>query len=390
MMSKLEKKTILLNTIFNFGASLVSSFISVYLYIYTNSIPIMSLYIIVRIGLFPIFFMLGSRMVKKHSFTITYAIGLFLITAALAYVLFSGPLFERNAYYVLIAAAIIGSGEGFFYFSSNTCNQIVSTIETRANFLSYNGVFNNLGSLFSPIFASFLLAISPSETEAYRRMLMVIIAIFIIVIFIALTINAHSTDKGSSVIESLKISNDRQWNDHNLAVFLYGLRDGLGLNTINLLVYRAAGSGGIYSRLQTLFLFVSMLAYYATKYMMNRKMINRTFKLGVVLKMAGTFFLIYMPTTLGACIYGILNAFAAAFYDNTYSYISSSIIGRYEGEMTARVVAKETYLSLGRCVSMATVLLAYRFLPEDIYLNVSVTLLAFAPILVERILIRYK
>ena len=115
-MNPLEKKTVMLNTVFNFGATLVSQFISVYLYIYTGSLPLMCLYIIVRIGLFPIFFMLGNHLSKRHSFTLTYTLGLVFITLGLVFSLLAGPLFEANPFYVLIVAAIIGSGEGFYYF----------------------------------------------------------------------------------------------------------------------------------------------------------------------------------------------------------------------------------------------------------------------------------
>ena len=350
----------------------------------------MSLYIIVRIGLFPVFFMLGNRLSKKHSFTLTYTIGLILITTALIYALMAGALFERNPYYVLIAAAIVGSGEGFYYFSANTCNQIVSTMQTRASFLSYNGAFNTIAGLFAPVFVSFLISIYEKEMDAYKAMLMAIIIIFIIVIFIALKINSKSADKESNIISVLRISNDRQWNDHNLAVFIYGLRDGLGLNTISLLVYNAAGNGNTYSKLQVLFCLLSIISYYSTKFLLNKRNIGLTFKTGVFFKIISTLVLVYIPNTRGAIIYGTINAFAAAFYDNSYNYLSASIIGRYENEMTARVVARETYLSFGRCVSMSVVLLCYRFLPENLYLTVAVSLLSFAPIFVEKLLIRYK
>ena len=50
----------------------------------------------------------------------------------------------------------------------------------------------------------------------------------------------------------------------------------------------------------------------------------------------------------GAIYYGIVNAIASAFYDNSYNYLSATIIGRYPSEMTARVVVRETYLSASR------------------------------------------
>ena len=389
-MSGQEKRTIILNSIFNFGSSLVSNFISVYLYIYTNSIPMMCLYIICRISMFPIFFILGSKIVKKHSFTITYTLGLILITCALIYALMAGELFAQNPYYVLIAAVIIGMGEGFYWFSSNTCNQLVSSIETRATFLSYNGFFNNITSLFAPAFATLMLSTSIDEMSGYKKILITIIIVFVFVIIAALSINPKPEENESNIKEALLIKNDKQWKDHNLAVLFYGLRDGLGLNTISLLVYNAAGGSNTYSKLNILFSIITILTYRVINRFLQRDKIDKTMKLGVLLKIISTYSLLYFPSVAGAIVYGVGNAFAAVLYDHSYSYLSAAIIGRYEGEMTARIVAKETCLSISRCCSMLFVLICYKYLPENIYLYVSVTILTLSTIPVERIMLKYK
>ena len=75
-MNKLEKRTIFLNTLFNLASALMSAFVSVYLYVYTDSLVIMTIYTIIRIGLFPISFILGSKISKKVPFPYTYALGL--------------------------------------------------------------------------------------------------------------------------------------------------------------------------------------------------------------------------------------------------------------------------------------------------------------------------
>lgn len=389
-MSNLEKRTILLNTIFSFGSALVSNFVSIYLYIYTKSIPMMCLYIIVRIGMFPIFFIIGSKLAKKYPFTLTYTIGLSLITCALVYALMAGKLFEANSYYVLVAAAIIGAGEGFYYFSANTCNQIVSTLETRSTFLSFNGMFTNITSLLAPVFASFILSLNKDEMIGYRRMLITIIIVFIFVIFVAMSMNKRSEDKDSHIHTALSLKNDNRWKDHNVAVFFYGLRDGLGLNTINILLYNASGNGGVYSRLNIVFSFITIITYRVIRRFLVKDKIDKTFKLGVFLKILGTYSLIFIPNIPGAIIYGVSNAFAAVLYDHSYNYLSASIIGAYPNEMTARVVARETYLSLSRCTSMLFVLVCFKLLPSTIYLQVAVFILSLSTIFVERILLKYK
>lgn len=349
----------------------------------------MCLYIICRIGMFPIFFILGSKLLKKYPFTLTYTIGLTLITVALVYALTGGPLFEKNPYYVLIAALIIGCGEGFYYLSANTCNQIVSTVETRSKFFAFNGMFTNITTLLSPIYASFILSLNVDEMIGYRRMLVTIIFVFIFVILVALSMNKRSEDKDSHV-HTVMITNDKQWRDHNKAVVFYGLRNALELNTISLLLYKAAGNGGVYSKLNILFTFITIFSYRVINRFLTKDRIDKTFKLGVIVKTLGTYCLVFIPNLAGAIIFGVSNAFATVLYDNSYNYLSATIIGRYPDEMTARVVVRETYLSASRCLSMLFIILCYKFLPEGIYLQVSCFVLGLATIPVERILLKYK
>ncbi len=390
-MSLLEKKTILLNAIFQFGSALVSLFISVYLYVYTNSIPLMCLYIVFRIGMFPFFFIFGYKLSKKFPFTMTYSIGLMLITTALMLTLIIGGGFGKYPYLVLLVATIIGIGEGFYYFSANTCNQIVSTNESRNQFLSFNGIFCNITSLLAPVYATFVLAKAETEIAGYRKILVSIILIFVLVIFVALSMNKRSEDTKDNLKEAFIVSfKEKRARDHSLAVFFYGLLNALSLNLISILVYDAAGSGDTYSKLQVLFSFITIISFYVVRRFMSRDKIAKTFTFGVVLRMMGFFVLVFVPNIVGAIAFGVCNYLSNVFYDNCYSYLSANIIGCYKDMMTAMVVVRETVLSVARCLAMLFVIGCYFVLPEGIYLQTAVITLSFSAIIVEKILLKYK
>ena len=87
--------------------------------------------------------------------------------------------------------------------------------------------------------------------------------------------NKRSEDKDSHVSKALSLKGDKKWFDHNLAVFFYGLRDGLGLNTIGILVYNAAGSGGVYSKLNVLFSFITIITYRVIKRFLAKDKIEK-------------------------------------------------------------------------------------------------------------------
>ncbi|MBQ9037651.1 MAG: MFS transporter, partial [Erysipelotrichaceae bacterium] len=123
---------------------------------------------------------------------------------------------------------------------------------------------------------------------------------------------------------------------------------------------------------------------------LDKKHIDTTFMIGVFLTVSSTIVLILFDNIAGAIYYGVSNALALVFYDNSYAYISANIISRYDNEMTERIVGRETAMSLGRCVGMGFIVLLSVLLPEDLYLKISVITLSLTPFIVERILIKYK
>lgn len=388
-MNILEKRTVLLNAIYNISSTFSLLFLNVYLYAYTGSLVITCLYTIIRIGMFPIFFILGSKIVKKHNFSLTFTIGLIFITLSLVYALSAGKLFEINGYYVLIAALLTGIGEGFYWFSSNTCNVAVSTLQSRARFLSISGICNSVGSLVAPFIANLIIDNSDNDMSAYKIILLIVIVLYIVVIFISSFINIKSKDDNLSLKNSFTF-NEPMWRDHCLAVVLYGLRNSLTLALTSVLVFNAAGTGGTYAKLQSLFALITIVSYFLLTKGLDLKHIDKTFIIGVVLAISSTVVLVMFNNIYGAIFFGIANALSSVFYDNPYNYLSANIIAKYKNEMTPRVVARETCLSFGRCLGMGIIVLFYYILPNDLYLKTSVILLSLTAVFVDILLIKYK
>lgn len=382
-LNKLEIRTIILNGIFNLGYGLSTMFLNVYLYAYTGSLITMSLYTIIRIGLFPFFFIWGCKLTKKHEFVLTYAIGLTLVTLSLLYALLGSKLFEINGNYVLIVAAITGVGEGFYWFSSNTCNQVVTTMKSRPKFLSISGIVSNISNLLVPIISTFLISISETDLAGNRKILIVAIISYISVIFVSFSLKKKSEDKDISILKALSLK-DKVWADHILGVIGFGLKDSITLTLSGILLYNAVGSGGIYSKLQILFAFITIIAYRFLTQALSKVYIRKTFIIGIVLTMSSILALVYLPNMFGGIYFGIANALSSVFYSNCYNYISANIIARYKDEMTARVVAKETYLSISRCMGMVLIIVLYKIIKTDIYLPISVSILSLAPILLYK------
>jgi len=385
-MSKNEKITMFENLVFSLGSNLASMFISVYLYVYTESLVVMALYTIVRIAMFPPMFILGSKITKKYTYGTSISIGLIFVASSLVYALTASKLFEINSLFVLIAAFLTGCGEGLYYLSANTLNVVVTTKQTKPQFMTYTGICGNVAALTAPLLANRIINSSANDVMGYKIILGLVFVIYVCVIFIVSKLNVKSHDKNVKISDVLFVKNDPIWKDHCVAVYLYGLKESMTLILSSILIYRAVGTGDSYSKLQGLFAAVQICSFWLLKKALNKKYIKYTFGFGAIMTIASTLVLVYCENIFGAIFFGITNALQSVFYANPYNFICDNIINSYENQQTARVVGRETFLSLGRCTGMLFIVICYLVFNENIYLKVAISVLSIFPIFVYSIL----
>ena len=163
-LSSNERLLILINCFYNLANAMSAVFMNVYLYAYTGSLVVMSIYTIVRIGLYPFFFTIGGKWAQKHRFSQTLTAGLIFIMLSLLFVLSASDQFERVPQLVYVVAALVGMGEGLYWLSINSLNQIVSTAKTRSLFISDIGIFNNLSAIIAPLISTLIIELAGTDT----------------------------------------------------------------------------------------------------------------------------------------------------------------------------------------------------------------------------------
>ena len=106
------------------------------------------------------------------------------------------------------------------------------------------------------------------------------------------------------------------------------------------------------------------------------------YTLGAIFLSTSTIVLVIFPSIYGAIYYGVVNAIASAFYSTPLSLISMNALTDYDKQenIVGRVIARETYLSISRCIGMLFIVLCNKLLPDNIYLYVSVITLSLSPI----------
>ena len=378
-----ERLLILINCFYNLANAMSAVFMNVYLYAYTGSLVVMSIYTIVRIGLYPFFFTIGGKWAQKHRFSQTLTVGLIFIMFSLLFVLGASDGFELIPQLVYVVAALVGIGEGLYWLSINSLNQIVSTAETRSLFISDIGIFNNLSAIIAPLISTFIIELAGSDTAGYVEIFKIVLVIYGLIALLSTRISARSANRGFSVLKRMKLD-DPQWRYCMISTFLYGMRDSLILTLAGLLVYNATnGSGSAYGKLLAVFAVLTILAYAWVSRTMRRRNRMRYYQIGAVLIASSTIVLVLWPTLAGAVYYGVVNAIATPMYANPYQIIMMNAIQDYaETEnIVGRVIAKESYLSIGRCLGMVMIVLCSWILPESLYLPAAVVLCSLFPVI---------
>ncbi|MFQ8582129.1 MAG: hypothetical protein ACLSA6_06050 [Holdemania massiliensis] len=154
--------------------------------------------------------------------------------------------------------------------------------------------------------------------------------------------------------------------DHN---FFYGMHNSPVLNVGGIVVYNATnGSGSAYGRLLALFAVISILAFAFVSRTMRRNNRMRFYQIGAVLIASSAVVLVLCPTLGGAVYYGVVNALSTPMYANPYQIIVMNAIADYASQenIVGRVIVRETYQSIGRCLGMAMIVLCSWVFPSSI------------------------
>ncbi|MCH1939949.1 MFS transporter [Holdemania massiliensis] len=377
-----EMTTMVIASLYNLANAMSAVFMNVYLYAYTGSLVVMSVYTIVRIGLFPFFFTLGGKWAQKHSFAGPLSVGLVFIMFSLLFVLAAQDQFAAAPQLVYVVAALTGVGEGLFWLSLNSLNQIVSSPQSRSRFLAGVGIGNNISAIAAPLVSTLIIDMAVSDTAGYVEIFKLVLVIYALIALVSLRVKARSAPQPFSVLKRMKLD-DPQWRYCMITTFFYGMHNSLSLTLAGLLVYNATnGSGSTYGRLLALFAVISILAFAFVSRTMRRNNRMRFYQIGAVLIASSAVVLVLCPTLGGAVYYGVVNALSTPMYANPYQIIVMNAIADYAGQenIVGRVIVRETYQSIGRCLGMAMIVLCSWIFPSALYLPVAVIFCSAFPI----------
>lgn len=388
-MTRQEKLAITIQALFNFADIMYRMFVSVYLYVYTNSLMKTTVYTLIRMSVLVFFIYFAGLLNKKHKLSFTFFIGLLCQTISLTWILTQGHLFEINMAYVYIAAVFMGIGEGLYWFSANTLSQLVTTKERRPRYLSFLGLFRNATALLAPFVANRFMVYSSDELSAYKKILVLLAIIYIVITILSLFVKARAKNTDISLKKSFDWNNI-EWRDSLIGQFSFAVRESLNWAIVAILISNASGDGKTYSTFQTIFQILGICCYFFLTKLLTRERVGKTFILGAFLNSTSILILAFVPNLYGVITYGLLNALSEVFYNNSYNLIGSNIMENNIEDINGRMAIKEAAIYSGRLFASIIVILCFYFLPESINIEVPIVLFSIFPYITYSVLIKHK
>lgn len=375
MMSRNEKILIFVNASYILAATMAAVFVNVYLYVFTKSLETMTIYSMLRFGLFPLGFFFGGIFSRKLRLSGSLATGLTIMILGMCYLLFMNEAISANSGLVFLTAIFFGIGEGLYWCSIVVLNLLSSTKESRAKYLSTMGVMTSLSSIIAPLAANWIIVNSVSDVAGYLKIFQFVIIIYAVTAMLSLLVKIPTPRGRYTLIDKFVLKNDAQWRYIMNSHFLFGIRESITLVLAGLLVYNATGGkGAMYAQLLAIFAVLSIVSYFLAGKLIRRDNRLKSYRIGAFFVFTSTVILVIFPNIYGALYYGLVNAIAIPFYANPFSIIMMNGMQDYihQESILGRTIIKEVAINSGRVLGMGLILLFSLFLPKNLFLPIAV------------------
>jgi YQGE family putative transporter len=349
--------TITIHSLFQFGASMAGLFLNLYLWRLTEDLTVNGIYTIISFVMTPIGFAVGGWIAKRKDRLVTYRLGIYM--TALFYLLVIIAQEQVVSYYVLFAI-MSGFAAGLYWIGYLVLMYDVSTDVNRIRYLGLNMVFFNAAGLLGPVIAGTIIGRS-ENLQGYVITFILSFIMFVVAAIVSTRMKTRTIRHKSYYLKfmPLLMRKNKVWLRALFCFFVFGLFQGIMLFLPNILLYQTVGREDLVGYLGVLFSCVIM----ATGYMMSRKASNDGARYYILVSstivVIGSLFLLYDVRLWTVVVFMILFSISNPLALNTINSYYYLLIGTLplKGQMRNElVVMRETFMNLGRVISVILLL----------------------------------
>jgi len=370
-LSKKAQRLLISYFFYGLANPLVFTFINAY--IFRQRVNILN-FIIYYFGFFVgiplMFYINGLLLAKRIKIVILYFLGTILMGISPLIVVFYPHI---NFFHYFILGFIAGLGTGFHWANRSYFNQKETQSHNRGYFLSLNFSSDTITSVIISFLAGWLIVLG------FRYQALMIIGFLFLLICGSLMIGVpYETPKIKKFIINI-IS--PEWWGVRFIQFGNGLVEGITFFFIALLILSKLGNEGALGTLSALMSLISAagIYIYGRKVRVHHQL--PTYLYTVIVGVILSLFLALFFNKLGVTVYVLLDGVVLSFLWLTVGPITMNVIDRQtiqeKGGKYVYIVDAETFLNIGRILSLTICLLLTLFFNQNMALRFSPILLNF-------------
>ncbi|OCT10686.1 MFS transporter [Paenibacillus pectinilyticus] len=345
--------SLVIHSVFQFGASMSGVFLNLYLWRLTHSVVVNGTYSMIVYILTPIGFAIGGYMIKKKDRMVSYRLGIVLV--GLFYLSVSIAQERLVDYYVLFAI-FNGLASAFYWVGYLTLMYDVSTEKNRIRYLAYNMMFFTAATLAGPALAGFIIRLKEG-LSGYTIVFTIAFCMFLLAAIISFKIKASGGHHRVYYLKytGLIMKKKLDWVKALLGFFGMGLLQGTMLFLPNILLFKVLPREDMVGYLGVLYSSLSIvMGIFISKYA-NASRGRLYLTISTVGYLVGISFIIGSLNVWSVVGFMILYSIFAPLQGNTMTGYYYSLIAELplKGELKVEsVVVREFFLNVGRVISI--------------------------------------
>ncbi len=355
----LALRLLCISGLFGLSVGLSNTFVNIFIWKVDESFVAIALYNIGAYFLMPIAFTLAGYISNYLHTAWALRIGVILHIAFYSIVLFIG---ERAAVFPYLLGALIGLAGGFYWFSFNMLSLSYTESGKRDGFFSFNGVVNALAGMIAPPLSGLLISYEDrfGGLTGYHVIFGISLALFFVGGWLSMKLSAKKLSHPLCLQKAFSALHKREWRLTMAASAVYGLREGVFIFLISLLMYISTGSEMKLGNFLLLQGGLSFVSFFIVGKLANEQNRIKILAFGAVgMALAATLFLIPMSSKI-ILWYGASIAVALPFFLiplQTYVFDGISRLENETGQRAEHVIVREVFSNTGRVIGIMAFLM---------------------------------
>lgn len=220
--------------LYTFAVALSNTYVNVYLWKLKESFLIIGLFNLYQYIAIMIGFIIAGRVSKILDRVFILRIGVIVLTIFYLTVLLLGD--EAPKYHALLGIQL-GLGEGFFWYSFNLLYFEITERENRDSFNGWNGLLTSTSGIIIPFLSGWFIS-SRTGVTGYSTIFFISLVVFVVAVIISFFFQRMVYTGVYRLKEVFKeTSRKSDWRNIFLAMTAQGMREGVILFLIGLLIY---------------------------------------------------------------------------------------------------------------------------------------------------------